>query len=68
MQPQLGVLLFRKQGWGRTEWGRWARRVLDDGIAFVAPSTWKGEPVGRLVFLHPRTPESVIDELAATLA
>ena len=67
MQPQLGVLLFRKQGWGRSEWGAWAHRVLADGIAFVAPSTWKGEPVGRLVFLHPRTPESVIDELAATL-
>ena len=67
MRPKLGVLLFRKEGWGRTEWGRWAHRVLADGIAFVAPSTWKGEPVGRLVFLHPGTPESVIDEIAATL-
>lgn len=68
MQPQLGVLLFRRAGWGRAEWGAWANRVLGEGIAFVAPSTWKGEPVGRLVFLHPRTPESVIDEIAATLA
>ena len=68
MEPQLGVLLFRRAGWGRAEWRDWAARVLHEGIAFVAPSTWKGEPVGRLVFLHPRTPESVIDELAATLA
>ena len=68
MEPTLGVLLFRRAGWGRDEWGAWASRVLSDGIAFVAPSTWKGEPVGRLVFLRPRTPESVIDELAATLA
>jgi aromatic-L-amino-acid/L-tryptophan decarboxylase len=67
MQPQLGVLLFRKQGWGRVEWAEWAHRVLHEGIAFVAPSTWKGEPVGRLVFMHPRTPESVIGELAVTL-
>jgi len=67
MEPQLGVLLFRKAGWGRVEWGAWAHRVLADGIAFVAPSTWKGEAVGRLVFMHPRTPESVIDELAETL-
>ncbi len=67
MRPKLGVLLFRKEGWGRTEWGQWAHRVLADGIAFVAPSTWKGEPVGRLVFLHPGTPDSVIDEIAATL-
>jgi aromatic-L-amino-acid decarboxylase len=68
MEPQLGVLLFRRAGWGRAEWGAWAHRVLHDGIAFVAPSTWKGEPVGRLVFMHPRTPESVIDEIVATLA
>jgi aromatic-L-amino-acid decarboxylase len=67
MEPELGVLLFRREGWGRAEWGAWASRVLSDGIAFVAPSTWKAEPVGRLVFLHPRTPESVIDELATTL-
>jgi len=68
MQPTLGVVLFRREGWGRTEWTGWARRVLEAGIAFVAPTTWKGEAVGRLVFLHPRTPASVIDEITATLA
>jgi aromatic-L-amino-acid/L-tryptophan decarboxylase len=68
MEPQLGVLLFRREGWGRAEWGAWAARLLADGVAFVAPSTWKGEPVGRLVFLHPRTPESVIDEIAASVS
>ena len=68
MPPTLGVVLFRREGWGRTEWTAWARRVLDAGIAFVAPTTWKGEAVGRLVFLHPRTPSSVVDEIAATLA
>lgn len=68
MQPSLGVVLFRREGWGRNEWQTWARRVLADGIAFVAPSTWKGEPVGRLVFLHPRTPVTVIDEIMTTLS
>jgi aromatic-L-amino-acid/L-tryptophan decarboxylase len=67
MQPELGVVLFRRDGWNATEWGRWARQCLERGIAFVAPSTWKGEPVGRLVFLHPRTPVSVIEELALSL-
>jgi glutamate/tyrosine decarboxylase-like PLP-dependent enzyme len=67
MPPTLGVVLFRRDGWGRAEWTAWARRVLSDGIAFVAPSTWKGEPVGRLVFLHPRTTPSVVEELVATL-
>ena len=67
MPPMLGVVLFRRDGWGRVEWRTWAERLLADGVAFVAPSTWKGEPVGRLVFMHPRTPPSVIDEIAASL-
>lgn len=67
MQPQLSVVLFRREGWGRPEWRRWAEGLLSDGVAFVAPSTWKGEPVGRLVFLHPHTPTSLVDEIAASL-
>ncbi|MFM2076775.1 MAG: hypothetical protein RJA49_665 [Actinomycetota bacterium] len=68
MEPVLGVVLFRRDGWGSEEWKRWGERVLAAGIAFVAASTWKGEPVGRLVFMHPRTPLSVIDEIVATLS
>jgi glutamate/tyrosine decarboxylase-like PLP-dependent enzyme len=68
MEPQLGVVLFRREGWGRIEWRDWARRALEQGIAFVAPSTWKGEPVGRLVFLHPRTSTAIVDDLLALLS
>ena len=39
----------------------------DRQIAFVAPTTWKGETVGRLVFLHPLTTPSIVDEVLATL-
>lgn len=64
---QLGVLLFRRAGWGRSEWRTWAARLLAEDVAFVAPTTWRGEPVGRLVFMHPNTPDSIIDELADSL-
>ena len=67
MAPELSVVLFRREGWGSADWSAWARRLLADGIAFVAPTTWRGEPVGRLVFMHPLTPTSVIDEIVATL-
>jgi aromatic-L-amino-acid decarboxylase len=67
MRPELGVVLFRRQGWGAGEWGTWARRLLDDGIAFVAPSTYRLEPVGRLVFMHPRTPPTIVDEIMLSL-
>lgn len=67
LQPELGVVVFRRSGWGASEWRAWATRVIGDGIAFVAPSTYRGEAVGRLVFMHPRTPESIVDEIMATL-
>jgi aromatic-L-amino-acid decarboxylase len=68
MRPELGVVLFRRQGWGTVEWKAWATDLLRTGTAFVAPSTYKGEAVGRLVFMHPRTPDSIIDELMVSLS
>jgi glutamate/tyrosine decarboxylase-like PLP-dependent enzyme len=67
MEPQLTVLLFRKAGWGRDEWRRWASDLLARQVAFVAPTTWKGETVGRLVFMHPLTTTAIVDEVVATL-
>ncbi len=68
MDPPLSVVLFRREGWDASRWRRWAADALADGIAFLSPTTWRGEVVGRLVFLHPRTPPGVIDEIAATLS
>ena len=68
MRPELGVVLFRRDGWGRDEWQRWATDLLRSGTAFVAPTTFKGEPVGRLVFMHPLTPNSIVDELMLSLS
>ena len=68
MRPELGVVLFRRAGWGSEEWKGWANHLLESRTAFVAPSTYKGEAVGRLVFMHPRTPESIVDELMLSLS
>ncbi len=68
MRPELGVVLFRRAGWGTDEWKAWATALIRSGTAFVAPSTYKGEPVGRLVFMHPRTPDSIIDEVMVSLS
>ncbi|MFZ9481884.1 MAG: aspartate aminotransferase family protein, partial [Ilumatobacteraceae bacterium] len=64
----LGVVLFRRRGWGASEWREWATRCLEAQVAFVAPSTYKGESVGRVVFMHPSTPDSIVPELMASLA
>lgn len=66
--PELSVVLFRRKGWGSREWAAWAARLLEAGVAFVAPTTWRGEAVGRLVFMHPLTPLSLIDEIVASLS
>ena len=65
MAPELSVVLFERDGWGRGDWTLWAHDALADGLAFVAPTTWHGRPAGRLVFLHPRTDDGVVDELLA---
>ena len=67
MQPELGVVLFRRNGWGRNDWAAWAASLLRNQVAFVAPSTYRSEAMGRLVFMHPRTPLTIIDELMASL-
>jgi hypothetical protein len=36
-------------------------------VAFVTPTRWKGETLGRLVFLHPETDKAVIEEILARL-
>ncbi len=67
MRPELTVILFRKVGWDRGRWQRWAGDLLDRQIAFVAPTRWKGETLGRLVFLHPGTTQAIIDEVIDSL-
>ena len=68
LEPELTVVLFRKAGWDRDRWRAWAADLLDRQVAFVAPTTWKGETVGRLVFLHPLTTTAIVDEVIDTPA
>ncbi len=67
MEPELSVILFRKAGWDAPRWQAWARDLLEREVAFVAPTRWKGETVGRLVFLHPLTTEAIVDQVLETL-
>ena len=66
-EPELSVVLFRRDGWGPADYDAWSDRLLSDQIAFVAPSRWHGAPVARLAFLHPETTLDIVDEILATL-
>lgn len=62
-EPELGIVLFRRRGWGADDYHAWSQRLHQDGIAFIPPSLWQGETVGRLAFLHPETSADVIREV-----
>ncbi len=62
-EPDLGVVLFRRVGWKAEDYDRWAQRLHDDGVAFIPPSKWDGETVGRFAFLHPDTSLELVREI-----
>lgn len=66
-EPDLSVVLFRRQGWGHGDYEAWGRRLLQEQRAFVTHSAWQGETVGRLVFLHPGTTTAMVDEILDSL-
>jgi len=37
-------------------------------VGFVTPTTWEGETVARLAFLHPGTTVDMVAEILATMA
>ena len=67
-RPELSVVLFRRTGWDRAAYEAWSTELLTDQIGLVTPTTWEGEPVGRLALLHPDTSIAIIEEILATLA
>lgn len=64
-EPDLGVVLFRRTGWKASDYDTWAQRLQEDGVAFIPPTKWDGETVGRFAFLHPDTSLDLVREVLA---
>ena len=67
-EPELAVVLLRRSGWTARDYHVWAAQLLADQVAFVAPSSWEGETVGRFVFMHPYTTIDLVAELIERMA
>jgi glutamate/tyrosine decarboxylase-like PLP-dependent enzyme len=67
-EPDLGVVLFRRVGWTAKDYDAWAQSLLDDEVAFIPPTKWEGETVGRFAFLHPATGLDLVREVLARTA
>jgi len=66
--PELSIVLLRRPGWDRAAYHSWSVRLLLDQVGFVTPTTWEGETVARLAFLHPGTTVDMVAEILATMA
>jgi len=62
-EPDLGIVLFRRVGWPPEDYNSWAQALHDEEIAFIPPSKWEGETVGRFAFLHPETSMDLVREI-----
>ncbi|HXW38494.1 MAG TPA: pyridoxal-dependent decarboxylase [Acidimicrobiales bacterium] len=65
-RPELSIVLFRRTGWERADYESWSARLLADQVAFATPTTWEGQPVGRLALLHPDTTPALLEEIVAS--
>ena len=65
--PELSIVLFRRPGWALADYEAWSAALLRSQRAFVTHSKWRGEPVGRLAFLHPATTPAMVDEILSTV-
>jgi glutamate/tyrosine decarboxylase-like PLP-dependent enzyme len=61
--PVLSVVIWRRIGWQLEDYERLQTQLLNSQIAFVTPSKWKGETVGRFAFLHPGTTLDLVKEI-----
>ena len=64
-EPDLGAVLFRRIGWQPEDYESWAHGLHADQVAFIPPTKWEGETVGRFAFLHPATTIELVAEVLA---
>ena len=63
MEPTLSVILWRVKGWEPKDYADLQDRLLDSQTAFVTPTSWQGETVGRFAFVHPGSTLSMVREV-----
>jgi len=66
--PQLSVVVFRRDGWSLADYAAWSEHLLEEQLAFVVPSSHAGEPVLRFAIISPLTTFDLLTEILDTLA
>ncbi|WP_438353887.1 pyridoxal phosphate-dependent decarboxylase family protein [Microbacterium sp. CJ88] len=66
-EPQLSVVVFRREGWTLADYQDWSDRLLESQKGFVVPSSHAGEPVLRFAIISPMTTMGLLVEILDTL-
>ena len=67
-EPELSVVVFRREGWSAADYQSWSDRLLAEQKAFVVPSSHAGEPVLRFAIISPLTTIELLTSILDTLA
>ncbi|BDV31852.1 pyridoxal phosphate-dependent decarboxylase family protein [Microbacterium terricola] len=67
-RPQLGVVVFERDGWAKADYDAWSSRLLDGQHAFVVPSSHRGRTNARFAILNPRTTFEHLTAILDTMA
>jgi glutamate/tyrosine decarboxylase-like PLP-dependent enzyme len=55
MEPDLSVVLFRRDGWSAEQMLEWSDRNATEGTVLIIPTSWKGTSVFRICIVSPDT-------------
>lgn len=67
LEPELSVVVFRREGWSPPDYRAWCDRQLAEGNALTMPTTWRGETLMRFCFTNPRTTLADVESLIASM-
>lgn len=62
-EPELSVVVFTRDGWTINDYNNWSEKLLQDGIAFVVPSSHHGEPNTRFAIVNPETNFELLNQI-----
>jgi len=67
IEPSLSVVLWHRKGWNARDYRDLQDKLIESQTAFVTPTSWQGETVGRFAFVHPGTTIDMVKEVFANI-
>jgi glutamate/tyrosine decarboxylase-like PLP-dependent enzyme len=67
LEPELSIIIFKRNGWTPEQYQAWSDMMLNQGRAFVVPTTLNGETILRFCIINPRTTIEEVSEIINSL-